>query len=105
MVFFGQSVLSRSLNTYIHRMGANRLSAVIWIIVFPARDLHKGQLGLIPSNLMMQPKQNVWRHGSSTEASTLLSRQMEQASPRVAFAASSASQINAMLTVMVTNSE
>ncbi len=75
------------------------------LIIFPAADLHKGQLGLIPTHLMMQPKQNVWRHGNSTEASTLMSRQMEQASPRVVCAASSASLINAMLTVTVTNLE
>ncbi len=66
---------------YIH--ASNGGKPLIWLIIFPARDLHKGQLGLIPSHLMMQPKQNVWRHGSSTEASTLMSRQMEQASPMV----------------------
>ncbi len=72
---------------------------------FSATDLHKGQHGLIPIYLIMQLKQNVWRHDSSTEPSNLLLRQVEQASPRLASAASSVSLIKDMLTVRATNSE
>ncbi len=67
---------------------------------FPATDLHEGQHGLIPNQLMIQLKQNVWNHGSST-GPLLLFRQKEQASPRLGSAASSATLINAMLTVIV----